>query len=288
VVDSRSILMRAAGLGALAASFIVVGGANAQVPFNACLDRQDQPIQAVIDNALPYAGVATITVDGTPVILYNEQALSRTSPQGRRFVYLHECGHHALRHVWKDPSRQREMEADCWAIQQMVEQGIIKERKVDDLQAEIGTSRGLGSLKGCVEVKTDQDLWRRSLDLMSLAGAHKFDAIRGDPIVEAQERGFFESTLDFPGVFNCELTPEQSFSCEIFNGRDEGAARKHFDKVLAIIQSWLTDDWLTFERVRARPAEFRRFVAQDIQSGSLITLVATNSHTIRFHYQPTP
>lgn len=280
--------MRAAGLGALVASLVVVSGANAQVPFNACLDRRDQPIRAMVDNGLPYAGVATITVDGTPVILYNEQALNRTSPQGRQFVYLHECGHHALRHVWKDPSRLREMEADCWAIQQMVEQGIIKERKVDELQAEIGMSRGLGSLKGCVAVKTDQALWRRSLDLLSLAGAHKFDAIRGDPIVEAQERGFFESTLDLPGIFNCELTPEESFSCEIFNGRDEKAALKHFEKVLAIIQSWLTDDWLTFERVRARPTEIRRFVAQEIQSGSLITLVATSSYDIRFRYQPTP
>jgi len=280
--------MRAAGLGALTASLVVASGANAQVPFNACLDRHDQPIQAVVDNALPFAGVATITVDGVPVIFYNKQVLSRNTPQARHFVYLHECGHHALRHVWKDPSRLREMEADCWAIQHMVEQGIIKERKVDELQAEIGVSRGLGSLKGCVEVKTDQELWRRSLDLMSLAGAHKFDAIRGDPIVEARERGFFESTLDFPGVFNCELTPEQSFSCEIFNGGDEGAARKHFGKILAIIQSWLTDDWLTFERVRARPTELRRFVAQDIHSGSLITLVATSSHDIRFRYQPTP
>ena len=103
--------MRAAGIGAFVASLVVVTGANAQVPFNACLDRQDQPIQAVVDNDLPYAGVATITVDGAPVIFYNKQALSRTSPQARRFVYLHECGHHALRHVWKDPSRLREMEA---------------------------------------------------------------------------------------------------------------------------------------------------------------------------------
>lgn len=280
--------MRAAGIGVLVASLVVATGANAQVPFDVCLDRFDQPIQAVVDNDLPYAGVATIAVDGAPVIFYNKQVLDRTSPQARHFVYLHECGHHALRHVWKDPSRLREMEADCWAIQQMVEQGIIKERKVDDLQAEIGFARGLGSLKGCVEVKTDHDLWRRSLDLLSLAGAHKFDAIRGDPIVEARERGFFESTLDLPGIFNCELTPEELFTCEVFNGRDEKATMKHFEKLRAIIQSWLTDDWLTFERVRARPTELRRFVAQDIESGSLITLIATSSYDILFRYQPTP
>ena len=267
---------------------VLVFRAEGQTPHGICLDREDQPIQWVVDNTLPYAGVATIAVDGTPVIFYNEASLSHSSPQARQFVYLHECGHHALRHVWKDPSLLREMEADCWAIQHMVEQGLIKERKVDELQAEIGVARGIGSLKGCVRVKTDEKLWRQRLDLLSLAGAHKFDAIRGDPIPEAPEQGFFESTLDLPGIFSCELTPEDSFSCAIFNGRSEKAVMKHFNKVLPVIESWLTDDWLTFERVRARPTELRRFVAQEIQSGSLLTLVATTDHDILFEYQPSP
>lgn len=259
---------------------------DGQSPYQQCLDRLERPIEWVVDNTLPYAGVATVTPDGTPVIIYNQKSLKRASPQARQFVYLHECGHHALRHVWKDPSRLREMEADCWAIQQMVEQGLIKERNVDELQTEIGAARGIGSLKGCVKVKTDEDLWRQRLDLLSLAGAHTFDGIRGDPIPEDPEQGFFESTLDLPGIFNCELTPEDSFSCVIFDGRDEKGVRKHFEKVRSVIESWLTDDWMTFERVRARPTELRRFVAQEIQSGSLLTLVATADYDILFEYQP--
>ena len=259
---------------------------SAQVPFTACLDREDQPIRGVIDNNLPWVGVATVTVDGTPVIFYNARLLGQASQEARHFVYLHECGHHALRHVWKDPSRMREAEADCWAVQYMVEHGYIKRRNIDRLQAEIGSARGIGSLKRCVDVKTDEELWRKSLDLLTLAGAHKFAPIRGDPIAEDPERGFFESTLDLPGTFNCELTPEGSFACQIFQGRDEDAAEDHFENVLPIIHSWLADDWMTFERSRARSSERRRFVAQDIASGALLTLVLTTDYTIIFRYEP--
>jgi hypothetical protein len=268
---------------------MTIGGTlEAQIPFDPCVDREAQPIRGVVDNTLPYAGAATVALDGEPVIVYNKSSLSRSSPQVRRFIYLHECGHHALRHVWKDASRLREMEADCWAIQHMVEQGLVEERKVDELQAEIGVARGIGSLKGCIDVKTDEELWRRRLDLLSLAGTHAFDAIRGDPIIEDPEPGYFESTLDLPGIFNCELTPKDTFTCVIFDGRDEGSAIGHFGTVRSVIETWLTDDWLTFERTRARPTELRRFVAQAIESGALLTLVITSEYDIRFEYQPVP
>ena len=70
--------------------------------------------------------------------------------------------------------------------------------------------------------------------------------------------------------------------------KNEKAASKQFDKVIPIIRGWLTDDWLTFERSRARSSEFRRFVAQEIQTGALLTLVATDRYDIIFRYQPTP
>lgn len=279
--------MRAA-ITTIALAAAIGGTAHAQIPIDPCLDRENQPIKGVVDNSLPYNGVATIAFDGTPVIIYNQSSLSRSSRQAKVFVYLHECGHHALRHVWKNPSQLREMEADCWAIQHMVAQGLIKERKVDELQAEIGVARGIGSLKGCLEVKTDADLWRRRLDLLTLAGAHAFDAIRGDSIIEDPEPGFFESTLDLPGTFNCELTPQDTFVCVLYDGKSEKTAQGYFDKILKVIESWLTDEWLTFERRRPRPSELRRFVAQDIQSGSLLSLLVTADYDILFQYQPTP
>ncbi len=253
-----------------------------------CLDRSNQPIKEVTDNSLPYEGVATVLQDGTPIILYNSRRLKRATPMARRFVHLHECGHHRLRHVYRDPTRVTELEADCWAVRYLVQREIVKERHLDELQAEIGAARGMGTLKGCVTVQTDPDLWHRSLNLLELAGAHKFEQIRGPAIIEDPEGGFFESTLDLPGIFNCELTPDQSFQCLLFDGRSEKSAERHFEKIQQIVRQWVDDGWMTFERVDSRPAEARRFVAQAIESGAMLTLIATKSHQVLFHYQAAP
>ncbi len=255
---------------------------------DACLDRRSQPIKEVTDNSLPYAGVATVLPDGTPIILYNTDRLKRATPMARRFVHLHECGHHQLRHVYRDPTRVTEIEADCWAVRYLVQQEIVKERHLDELQAEIGAARGMGSLKGCVTVQTDPELWHRSLSLLELAGAHKFEQIKGRAIVDDPEDGFFESTLDLPGIFNCELTPEHSFHCLLFDGRSEKAARRHFRKIRDIVMDWVDEDWMTFERVGRRPSETVRFVAQAIESGAMLTLITTGTNQVLFTYQANP
>jgi hypothetical protein len=253
-----------------------------------CVDRTERPIQGVIDNTLAYAGVATVLPDGTPVIYLNQDVLKKATPLARRFILLHECAHHHLRHVYRDPSRTLEIEADCWAIQYLVEHDIVKERHVDELQAELGPSRGIGDLRGCLAVKADPALWRRSLDLLTRAGARKFAPIRGAPIREDPERGFFESTLDLPGTFGCELTPADAFSCEVFHGKDDGPTTTRYETIRDIIQDWLPETWLTFERVDPRPEERRRFVAQRITTGAQMTLVATADHRILFRFEAPP
>jgi len=188
--------------------------------------------------------------------------------------------------VWKNPSSVRETEADCWAVQHMVEYHMIEKRHLDRLQAEIGLGRGIGSLKGCVDIKLDRDLWRRRLDLLRLAGMDDFAAIRGDAIPEARVPGYFESTLDLPGTFSCELTPADSFTCVIFEGRDDADMSRRFDVVRSLIGDWLPEGWLTFERTLGRTTELRRFVVQEIDSGSLLTLVGTSDFRIIFSYEP--
>jgi len=257
------------------------------IPTN-CLDRTAHPIRGVVDNSLAYAGVATVLADGTPVIYLNRDILKKATPLARRFVLLHECAHHRLRHVYRDPSRTLEIEADCWAIQYMVEHDIVKERHVDELQEELGAARGIGSLRGCLAVKEDPELWHKSLDLLTVAGAHRFAPIRGAPIAEDPEHGFFESTLDLPGTFGCELTPTDAFSCEVFHGDDDGATTARYETIRGIIRGWVTDAWLTFERVDPRPEERRRFVAQRIRTGAQLTLVATVDHRVVFRYDPPP
>lgn len=64
-----------------------------------------------------------LTVVRPPHIVLNTQILSRYSPQVRRFVFLHECGHV---HVGGN-----ELAADCWGLQQGLKEGSLNEQSLD-------------------------------------------------------------------------------------------------------------------------------------------------------------
>jgi hypothetical protein len=107
---------------------------NAQVPFEVCQDRQGNPIAGVVDNTTPYAGIAT-EQNGRPVILWNQRSNAVLSRTEQIFIYLHECAHHTLGHLYRQPYTPAvELEADCWAIQLMVDGGMIKARHLELLE----------------------------------------------------------------------------------------------------------------------------------------------------------
>src|SRR5262245_38331688 len=66
-----------------------------------------------------------LTVLKPPHIVLNTQILSRYSPQVRRFVFLHECGHV---HVGGN-----ELAADCWGLQQGLKEGSLTEQSLDPI-----------------------------------------------------------------------------------------------------------------------------------------------------------
>jgi hypothetical protein len=113
-----------------------------QVLFEACRDRDNRPIPGVVDNTMTHAGVATVQ-NGHPVILWNSHTNGRLSQTEQLYIYLHECAHHALGHLYHTGVDARnEREADCWAIQLMVDGGMIKGRQFDALQRSRRTVRG--------------------------------------------------------------------------------------------------------------------------------------------------
>jgi hypothetical protein len=104
---------------------------NAQVPFEVCQDRQGNPIAGIVDNTTPYAGIAT-EQNGRPVIVWNQRSNAVLSRTEQIFIYLHECAHLTLGHLYRQPYTPAvELEADCWAIQLMVDGGMIKARHLD-------------------------------------------------------------------------------------------------------------------------------------------------------------
>lgn len=67
-------------------------------------------------------------------IAMNVQMLSQTPPLAAVMVFFHECGHVALPPGVGLNSPHQERNADCWAAEQMVQQGYIQSHQ-DFIQA---------------------------------------------------------------------------------------------------------------------------------------------------------
>ncbi len=266
-------------LGALAALGLP-GTLRGQVPYDGCLDRRGRSIEGVVNNQLGWAGTATMR-EGRPVILWNEKALGTASGPMRLFVYLHECAHHALGHLWKLPSARNEEEADCWAYQLIVDGGMARGRHVDAIEREARQTRGddihLGgeervrSLRRCLRIRTDRAAWRSSLDRLAEASADSFATLRGkafpgDPV------GVYESLEDLPGTFDCEVR-DAIFACVVYAARHSADVRRRFDRLRGILEDWLPDTWTAVARSADSGAR-REFHAEDSRSGAGVSLVA--------------
>ncbi|HSE27069.1 MAG TPA: hypothetical protein VLA95_02475 [Gemmatimonadales bacterium] len=276
------------------AALALLGGPGAlrgQVPYDGCLDRFGRQIEGVVDNRLGWAGTAAMR-NGNPIILWNEKALGTASGPMRLFVYLHECAHHALGHLWKLPSARNEEEADCWAYQLIVDGGIARGRHVDAIEREARLTRGddihLGgdarvrSLRRCLRIRTDRAAWRTSLDSLAAASADSFAGLRGkafpgDPV------GVYESLADLPGTFDCEVR-DDVFACVVFAARRGVDVRRRFDQLSRIIQDWLPGTWTSITRGDAADAR-RELHAEDSRSGAGLSLVAS-ADRIAFRFRP--
>jgi hypothetical protein len=252
---------------------------QAQVPFDACLDRDNRPIPGVVDNSITYAAVAT-EQNGRPVILWNARENGRLSRTEQLFIYLHECAHHTLGHLYlgNDDARH-ELEADCWAIQLMVDGGMIKERHFEVLERSRRTVRGdythLGgdahvrSLEECLSVRTNAKAWAATLDTLVVAAQDSFATRRGRLVDSSSTPPVFEALLDVPGTYDCEIVGG-AFRCMVFAARKDGAAEKRYQQLVKILHAWLPVGWTSTEQLGANGKD-RTFLAQDSRTGTLIT-----------------
>jgi hypothetical protein len=263
----------------------VTTAARAQVPFDACLDRDGRLIPGVVDNSMGYAGIAVVR-DGQPVILWNTHSNGRLSRTEQIFIYLHECAHHTLGHVYRSSVGARaELEADCWAIQLMVDGGMIKGRHLSELERSRRTVQGdnthLGgaahvrSLEECLTIRTDAKAWAAALDTVTRAALDSFTAQRGRLLDSSSASPTFEALLDVPGTYDCEVVGV-ALRCMVFAARKDGAARERYQQLLELVKAWLPSSWTSVEQGGAHDKS-RTFLAQDGQSGTLITLAWTGA-----------
>jgi hypothetical protein len=261
-------------------ALLPVSMAWGQVPYDACLDRQGQVIPGVVDNTMPYAGVAT-EQNGKPVILWNQKTNQLLSTTEQIFVYLHECAHHTLGHVRGDSYTPAvELEADCWAIQLMVDGGMIKGRHLAELERSRRMMRGdayhlggkahIQSLERCLEIRTDPKAWAEALSRFVLAAQDSFATQRGRPIDASPSDTVYQSLVDAPGTYDCEVVGPAA-RCLVFAARKMKAAEQRFERLVKIVRGWLPVGWTSVERAAPEGGE-RSFLAQDGMTGTLISL----------------
>jgi hypothetical protein len=228
-----------------------------------------------VDNALMYAGVATVQ-NGHPVILWNAHSNGRLSQTEQIFIYLHECAHHTLGHLSHSAvDAGDEREADCWAIQLMVDGGMIKGRQLEMLERSRRTVRGddthlageahVRSLEECLSIRTDAKAWAAALDTAVIAAQDSFIAYRGRLLDSTSTPPVFEALLDVPGTYDCEVVGG-ALRCMVFAARKDGAAKKRYQQLVKILRSWLPSGWTFAERV-GEAGKTRTFQAQDALTG---------------------
>ncbi len=160
-----------------------------------------------------WAGFATER-EGKPVILWNKKTNQQLSTTDQIFIYLHECAHHTLGHLYRLPYTPTvELEADCWAIQLMVDGRMIKGRHLDVLEKSRRTTRGDAYHLG------------GEAHIQSLQRGRMLDSTTGDPV--------YEALLDAPGTYDCEVVGA-AVRCLVFAARKAGAAKERFERLMNI------------------------------------------------------
>lgn len=256
-----------------------------------CVDRGGRPIPGVVDNSLKSAGGAVIR-NGERLIVWNEVAAARSSKTGQLFLYLHECAHHTLGHLNRTPSPRLELEADCWAFQLLAEGGLVKGKRLREFEMDLAASPGdalhlggpalLDSLQRCLDVRVDPSAWAVALDAFSTAAKARFDPIRGDMVGDANP-GTYESRVDAPGSFDCEVLEASSVRCLLFASRKSRDARDRYQLLTKIVHRWLPPEWTSTDQrspwadagIEAERRPVRQFLAQDSTNGTLLALLLT-------------
>jgi hypothetical protein len=111
--------------------------AQTPVGYGGCRDFRGVPVLTLANVHVNDVAVSSYAPDGTPIIQYNPDVLSRFSPVMRRWWYMHECGHHALGHMVRKVPLSQEQESDCYAITTLMESGEFGTREMRQVQSEL-------------------------------------------------------------------------------------------------------------------------------------------------------
>lgn len=129
IVSILVMLCLVAGVRAQPTYQPVIGG----VPLS-CVSHTGQQVLAVPNWNLPDVGRAMPGMP--PTIELNPNVLAQLTPKMQMFWYGHECAHHVL------GGMNSEVNADCWSIKTMRNQGFLSPQELPQLQAQIVNTPG--------------------------------------------------------------------------------------------------------------------------------------------------
>ncbi len=252
---------------------------HGQAPFEICRDRENRIIPGVVDNSIGYAGLADQR-DGRPVIVWNARSNRHLSQAEQVLIYLHECAHHRLGHLYAPGDDPRyELEADCWAIQRMADGGMAPRRHFAALErarrsvrgdrAHLGGEAHVRSLRWCLEVRTDRKAWAAALDSLVRAAEDGFVSSRGRAIDTLAVPPIYHSRLGTPGTYDCEVVGA-AIRCLVFDSRKPGPAAERYTSLVRILRGWLPPGWTSTQRTD--PELGNLFLAQNGMTGTLLSL----------------
>lgn len=287
--------MRSVAVAALVV--LAVRPLRAQIPFNNCYDRADRLVPGEVHNDLGIYGGMAMLKGGHPVIYWNQQSMEHSSKAFQVYLYMHECAHVRLRHIYKhEETPDIEQQADCWALQLLFDGGMLDGPSAGVLESEIRTMPGdamhdrgeviLRRASACRAARTDADQWRPILDSLARLAPDSFKAIRGTRISEVTNRIDFEANLGTPGVFDCDLDGGTVYRCLLFATLSQGSARRAYGATVKILKKWFPSGWSDLERKDPNPGIEKELDAQDGRTGTTFTLALTNGGRLWFIAAP--
>jgi hypothetical protein len=125
--------------------------ANVRGLMMSCTSYYGEPVMIIVNDTLPDLGVAHRNYDDAPAIELNPRATRLFSAIVAQWWFLHECAHHAL-----SPSANNETSADCFAIRQLRDYGLLQSPvQLREFQQQLSGLEGtrMGHLPGPLRVQ---------------------------------------------------------------------------------------------------------------------------------------
>jgi hypothetical protein len=179
----------------------------------------------------------------------------------------------------------------------MLESGMARGRHLEQIENELRNSAGdemhLGgrartrSLVNCIKLKTDRKAWAASLGALLAASDDGFTGVQGQSVPRpSANTGVYESELDLPGTYDCEITRARTVHCVVFAARDGERVSERFRLLTKLIDGWLPSGWSGAETAPGDSTIVHHYAATDSSAAHRLELSATSAHRILFVMHP--